>query len=160
MAFFAHKTFAGAVESEDAEKSACMFEILAHSKNLPDQVLDTQYVELTEMTGNNFIGSNGDPLSVNVRMASFVDQLAGHFQCRAAPRKIRLCCTEHGDCGFVGSDETCRVNPGQAQQLHGFSGLVGNLSDALDSHDKQQLWFPVDIDLTCMNERLFSWEMN
>lgn len=106
-----------------------IFEMLANSEDLMDQIFSTDNVSVTKFIFNDLIAGNWYTLSFQFSKATFVNQFSHTFQVWITPGDIWLANTEHVNGGLVKFNKHTIVNLSETEQLQNFTNFRCYLVD-------------------------------
>ena len=110
----------------------------ADSEDLVDHILNTVQAELTQTSGDNVVGRQGNALAADLAVSSLVDELSGRFKVGVSVGNVGLDQSKHVDGGSVNSDEDAVVNLSQSEQTQDLDNLgrdSNGTADADNEHD-------------------------
>lgn len=122
-----------------------LLEVWTNSVNLVDQVLDGQDTVLTQVSLDNRVVRQSNSLLVDLTVTSLVDQLSDGRQVRVTISNVWLSQLQQLRSSLGNSDKNTSVDLVQSQQLQDLSWLWWDLVDTLDSDNKSQFWFSIDV---------------
>jgi len=118
------------------------------SVKVSDQIFNANDSEFSKGLFNNFIGSNGDSLLVDLSETSLVDQSGDGVSGGESESDKRFDLLDHVKGGSVNSDQSSVVDLSESQQLKDLSDIGSQIVNTSDSGDKDELGFSGNIEST------------
>jgi len=137
---------AGRVELEGPKEVVGLLEVGTTSVKFSDQVFSTDDLVLSESLFNDFVGSDGDSLLVDLTETSLVDQVRDSVSGGETVSDKRFDLLEHVKGSSVNSDQSGVVDLSESEQLEDLSDLRSQIVDTSDSDDKDDLRFGRDVE--------------
>ena len=136
MALLLETTERGA-ELEGPEEVVGLLEGVTNCPNLVDQVLDAADALLAELASDYRVVIESNSRSVDLAVASLVDELADSVAGWVAVGDVGLDDSEHVDRGLVQLHKHSVVELTESQELHNLLGLGWKLVDTIIIKEKQ-----------------------
>ena len=138
----ADETSTGWGKLEGPEEVVGLLEVGTNVVDLVDEVLNADDVLLlAKGVGNDVVVGERNALSINLAVATLVDELADGVTAGITVSDIWLNATEHVDGSLVDADEDTVVQLAQPQQPQDANDLGVQLHDTTDSHGEDELGF-------------------
>lgn len=138
----------GRAELERPHEVVGFLEVRSDSVELVDQVFNADDLLLSENLFDDFVGSDGDSLLVDLTETSLVDQVRDSVSGRISVSDVRFDLLNHVKSSSVDSDEGGVVNLSESEQLKDLSDLRSQIVDTSDSDHKDDLRFSGNIERT------------
>jgi len=122
MSLVVESTLGGA-ELERPKEVVSLLEVRSDSVDFVDQIFNTDDAVLTKGLLNDFIGSEGNSLLVDLTVSSLVDHVGDGVSSGVAESDIRFDLLDHVKSSSVNSDEDTVVDLSKSEQLEDLSDL-------------------------------------
>jgi len=99
------ETSLGGAELEGPHEVVSLLEVGTDGEELSDQVLNTDDIVLSKDLLNNFVGSDGNSLLVDLSVSSLIDQVGDSVSSGETESNERFDLLDHVKSGSVDSDE-------------------------------------------------------
>jgi len=138
----------GRAELERPHEVVGFLEVRSDSVELVDQVFNADDLLLSENLFDDFVGSDGNSLLVDLTETSLVDQVRDGVSGGISESDVRFDLLDHVKSSSVDSNEGSVVDLSESEQLKDLSDLRSQIVDTSDSDHKNDLRFSGNIERT------------
>jgi len=140
----------GVLELEGPEEGVGVLEVRTAGVDLVNKILHACDTSVTKGLCNDIVAADGDALTVDLSIATLVDQLADGLKVGLTPSDVRSDANKHVEEGLVDTEEGTVVDLAKAQELEDLADLGRDTVGTQDADREDDLGLLRDVELASL----------